>query len=193
MCEQGYQYHEFLPELVHGQSSGSKRARPRGCVGFVFSFLLLGTLAKMPFRDDDDVDMPLQHAPPARQKRKIVEELPAPSLAGEKRLQVSTRQQSSASAQCAALQPDAVAMVEQVPASNRKPVGFIHPALAAERRSRSGPSGEKAEVPSPDVGGPIPDGWIQCEKGGEAIHGIAAIKTPLSASFTAKLPEESRW
>lgn len=42
-------------------------------------------------------------------------------------------------------------------------------------------------------GGRIPDGWRECSKGGAAIHGLAAVKTPLSEAFDCKLPPEERW
>jgi mRNA-capping enzyme len=35
----------------------------------------------------------------------------------------------------------------------------------------------------------IPDGWVHCSNGGEAICGIVPVKTPLSAEFTEDRPE----
>lgn len=52
----------------------------------------------------------------------------------------------------------------------------------------------EAEEPlPPGVGGKIPDGWLECPNSGEIMHGIVAIKTPLSKEYTQDLPSEQQW
>ena len=62
------------------------------------------------------------------------------------------------------------------------------------QQQKSEPVGPPA-ASKQQLGTVVPDGWLDCAKGSlaTALHGICAIKSPMTASLTQHLPPEARW
>ena len=62
------------------------------------------------------------------------------------------------------------------------------------QQQKSEPVGPPA-ASKQQLGTVVPDGWLDCAKGSlaTALHGICAIKSPMTASLTQYLPSEARW
>jgi hypothetical protein len=100
------------------------------------------------------------------------------------------------------LDPPALAGAPPAPASAARPASAPSPSPAIRRfpgfmmarreQPQQPPAGDPA---AQQMGAGIPEGWLECPKGGlaSALHGICAIKTPMSATYTQHLPIEERW
>lgn len=67
------------------------------------------------------------------------------------------------------------------------------PALGACSPAVGGGGGTGSSAPPRRAGGKIPEGWRESPKGGAALHGLCAIKTPLKAELCASLPAADWW